>query len=139
MAKRIYVFGTNTLGFHNRGISLIAYSKYGAQWGKCFGHYGDSFAIPVVDRDIQPLPLETIENFIKGFIAYAETHPKRNFLVTRIGCGIAGYTNKDIAPLFASSPLNCIFDEEWKSWLPYHRTYTGSTLNAKSTYQATTN
>lgn len=117
MAKRVFVFGSNCSGVHGAGAAKYAYENKGAQWGKSFGHYGDSFAIPTKDRDIETLPLEVIEYFIHGFLAYAYTHTKLFFQVTRIGCGLAGYTNQQIAPLFEGAPPNVMFDEEWKPWL----------------------
>lgn len=117
MAKRVFCFGSNAAGVHGAGAAKFAYEKKGAQWGKSYGHYGDSFAIPTKDRDIQTLPLEIIEYFIAGFLAYAYTHPKLTFQVTRIGCGLANYKDSDIAPMFEGAPENCMFDEAWKPYL----------------------
>lgn len=124
MAKRVFVFGSNTAGVHGAGAAKFAYEKKGAQWGKSYGHYGDSFAIPTQDRDIETLPLEVIEYFVHGFIAYAYTHPKLNFQVSRIGCGLTGYKDSDIAPMFGLAPENCMFDEHWKPWLQGYRYFT---------------
>ena len=117
MAARVFVFGSNCAGIHGAGAAKFAYEKKGAQWGKSYGHYGDSFAIPTKDRDIQTLPLKIIEHFVRGFVAYAHTHPKLTFQVSRIGCGLAGYTDWEIAPMFEEAPENCMFDEEWKPYL----------------------
>ena len=121
MARRVFVFPSNTAGFHGAGAAKFAYEKKGAQWGKSYGHYGDSFAIPTKDRDIQTLPLEIIEYFVHGFLAYAYTHPKLYFQVSRIGCGLAGYKDSDIAPMFEGAPENCMFDEHWEPWLKGYR------------------
>jgi len=121
MAARVFVFGSNTAGVHGAGAAKFAYEKKGAQWGKSYGHYGDSFAIPTKDRDIQTLPLEIIEYFVHGFLAYAYTHPKLYFQVTRIGCGLANYKDSDIAPMFEGAPDNCMFDEHWEPWLKGYR------------------
>ena len=117
MARRIFTFASNCAGVHGAGAAKYAYEKKGAQWGKSYGHYGDSFAIPTKDRDIQTLPLEVIEYFIAGFLAYAYTHPKLYFQVTAIGTGLAGYKHSQIAPMFQGAPDNCMFDEVWKPYL----------------------
>ncbi len=123
MAKRCLVFGSNCAGVHGAGAAKYAYEKKGAQWGKSYGQYGDSFAIPTKDRDIETLSLEVIEYFIHGFLAFAYTHPKLNFQVTAIGCGLAGYKHSEIAPLFSGAPLNCMFQSEWKPFLGNDYTY----------------
>ena len=121
MARRVFCFGSNTVGIHGSGAAKFAFEKKGAQWGKSYGHYGDSFAIPTKDRDIQTLPLEIIEYFIHGFLAYAYTHPKLYFQVSRIGCGLAGYKDSDIAPMFEGAPDNMMFDLRWEPWLKGYR------------------
>lgn len=113
MSKQILVFGSNEAGVHGAGAAKTAYEKHGARWGKCYGHHGDSFAIPTKDVDIQTMPLERIEGYVKGFLAYAEGHPKVQFKITRIGCGLAGLRDEDIAPMFKNAPKNCYFDEVW--------------------------
>lgn len=117
MTKRVFVFGSNAAGVHGKGAAKFARECKGAQWGKGYGHYGDSFAIPTKDRNIHTLPLGVIKYFIHGFLAYAHTHPKLSFQVTRLGCGLAGYKDSDIAPMFKGAPENCIFDEHWEPWL----------------------
>ena len=113
----IFVFGSNELGFHGSGAAKTALLHYGAVYGKSYGHYGNSFAIPTKDRDIQTLPLETIKMYVQGFLAYARGHRKAKFKVTRIGCGLAGYTNEQIAPLFKGATINCFFDSAWRPYL----------------------
>lgn len=94
--NEIFVFGSNVHGLHGGGAARTAMNKFGAVWGQGVGLQGQSYAIPTMDgcvRRIQP--------YVDEFIIFAEEHPELNFLVTRIGCGIAGYTDQDIAPLFA--------------------------------------
>ena len=117
MAKQCFVFGSNTAGIHGAGAAQFAYQKNGAKYGLGYGHYGDSWAIPTKDEDIQSLPLDIIQCFVVGFLAYATCKRKMNFMVTRIGCGLAGYKDEDIAPMFQGAPTNCMFDEAWKPWL----------------------
>lgn len=125
MTKKILCFGSNEAGVHGRGAAKDAYQKHGARWGKGYGHYGDSFAVPTKDRQIKTLPLERIKMYVDGLKAYAAGNPELIFQVTRLGCGLAGYQDKDIAPLFLGSSLNCQFDSAWKSFLGVEFTYWG--------------
>lgn len=117
MAKAVFVFGSNEAGIHGAGAALFAYNKRGARYGFGYGHSGDSFAIPTKNEDIRTLPLDMINAYVCGFLAYATGKRKLKFMVTRIGCGLAGYSDKDIAPMFVGAPLNCIFDEKWRVYL----------------------
>ena len=126
--KRCFVFGSNTGGYHGGGAAYAAYKKHGARWGMGFGHYGDSFAIPTKagDKDKgvgKTLPLADINQFVQGFIAYAKSHPKLEFQVTRIGCGLAGLKDQDIAPMFKDAPINCLIDSAWSIYLPDHQVW----------------
>jgi hypothetical protein len=117
MAKLTFVFGSNEAGIHGAGAAQHAYKKCGARYGKGYGHEGDSFAIPTKNEDIRTLPLDIINAYVAGFLAFATGRRKMKFMVTRIGCGLAGYTDAQIAPMFVGAPLNCIFDEKWKPYL----------------------
>lgn len=118
MAKRVFVFGSNEAGIHGAGAARVALDSHGAIYGKSYGHYGDSFAIPTKNELItEALPLNRINGYVNGFIAYAEGHRHLNFQVTRIGCGLAGLKDKEIAPMFLGAPKNCLFDKAWYPWL----------------------
>lgn len=91
----VFVFGSNLAGFHGGGAARIAYKNFGAEWGHGVGHFGQTYAIPTMQGGV-----ETIKPYVDDFIAYARTHPELKFYVTRIGCGIAGFRDEDIAPLF---------------------------------------
>lgn len=117
MPSKILVFGSNESGIHGAGAAKFAYEKKGARYGKCYGHYGDSFAIPTKDEDIGIMPIGRIAQYIAGFLAYAAGHRKLTFEVTALGCGLAGYTHREIAPLFKGATTNCIFDARWKPFL----------------------
>ena len=117
MTKACFVFGSNEAGIHGAGAALFAYQKRGARYGFGYGHSGDSFAIPTKNEDIRTLPLDIINAYVCGFLAYATGKRKLKFMVTRIGCGLAGYTDAEIAPMFVGAPLNCIFDEKWRKYL----------------------
>lgn len=110
----IFVFGSNQRGIHGAGAALEAKKSYGAKLGNGYGHFGQSFAIPTKDTNIQTLPLVNIQQYVSGFINYAKQHPELSFKVTQIGCGLAGYKPVDIAPMFLDSPNNCFFDIGWE-------------------------
>ena len=94
----IFVFGRNLQGMHGGGAALIAYRKFGAIMGQGVGLQGQSYGIPTMQGGV-----ETIRPYVNEFIEFAKVHPELTFLVTRIGCGIAGFTDEQIAPLFAAS------------------------------------
>jgi hypothetical protein len=123
--KPIFVFGSNEAGRHGAGAAYTALKQHGAVYGMSYGHYGDSFAIPTKDRAVKnPLPMSQIKGYVEGFVAYARSHPEWTFQVTRIGCGLAGWTDEYIAPLFMFAPDNCLFDEKWRPWIQaYHKTW----------------
>jgi hypothetical protein len=115
---QVFTFASNEAGIHGKGAAKTAMAKYGAQYGKSYGHYGQSFAIPTKDEFITGgLTLGQLECYIAGFKAYAYSKRKLQFIVTRIGCGLAGFTDDQIAPLFKGSPKNCIFDARWYPYL----------------------
>ncbi len=109
----IFVFGSNLAGRHGKGAALTAVKEHGAQYGVGRGRRGNSYAIPTKDEQIQTLPLWVIELEVQEFIEYARMHPDETFFVTRIGCGLAGYTSQQIAPMFKNAPSNCRLDDEW--------------------------
>lgn len=124
--RHVFVFGSNERGIHGAGAAKEACAKHGARWGQGYGHHGDSFAIPTKDERIETLPLGRIEKYVQDFLAYATGHHDLTFQVTRIGCGLAGYKDSDIAPLFKGAPLNCQFDEKWHAYLGDSYSYWGT-------------
>lgn len=113
----IFVFGSNVMGIHGAGAAKYALENHGAKWGVGFGHQGNSFAIPTKWTPYKRMDLATIKNFVMLFIEYAERNPTRTFQVTTIGCGLAGYTPEDIAPMFLTSPSNVLLPEEFTNAL----------------------
>ena len=93
--NEVFVFGSNLSGSHGGGAALIAYRKFGAIWGQGVGLQGQSYGIPTMQGGV-----ETIKPFVDEFILFAKEHPELKFFVTRIGCGIAGFRDEEIAPLF---------------------------------------
>lgn len=113
----VFVFGSNEAGRHGAGAALFAYRQRGARYGVSYGHTSDAFGIPTLDQELGPISLERIKGYIEGFISYAYGHPELTFQVTRVGCGLAGLKDEDIAPMFQWAPVNCQFDEAWKEYL----------------------
>ncbi len=109
----IFVFGSNLAGRHGAGAALYARRYYGAIYGQGKGRQGNSYGIPTKDQKLSTLPLDVIRQEVNVFIKYAQDHPHEKFFVTRIGCGLAGYKNEDIAPMFLDAPDNCVLDNAW--------------------------
>ena len=91
----IFVFGSNLAGMHGGGAARLAYQRFGAVWGQGVGLQGQSYAIPTMQGGV-----ETIQPYVDEFIEFAKQHPQLKFLVTEIGCGIAGFSPSEIATLF---------------------------------------
>ena len=126
MTKMVFVFGSNEAGVHGAGAAKFAYEKKGARYDASYGHFGDSFAIPTKDENIETMPKERIQQYVNGFLAYAAGHRKVKFQVTAIGCGLAGFKHQDIAPMFEGATPNCFFDEAWRPILGDKYNYWGT-------------
>jgi hypothetical protein len=97
----IFVFGSNKSGIMGAGAAKIAYQRFGAVWGVGEGVTGECYAIPTKDYGIRrTLRIDEIKPFVDEFIQFAKNNDDFIFLVTKIGCGLAGYRSNDIAPLF---------------------------------------
>lgn len=119
-----FVFGSNLAGIHGAGAARYAMGHHGAIYGRGIGFQGNSYAIPTKDERIQTLPLEDVRMWVQKFLNSARTSSETTFHVTQIGCGLAGFTPEQIAPLFADAPRNCKFSTAWSKWLPNHETWT---------------
>lgn len=117
MSKSIFVFGSNLAGRHGKGAALHARMFHGAIYGFGRGRTGSAYAIPTKDASMCTLSLDHIRKFVDEFIIYAQQHPELEFRVTRVGCGLAGYSDEQIAPMFRDAPTNCYFDDQWKDYL----------------------
>jgi hypothetical protein len=98
--NQIFVFGSNYAGRHGKGAALMALKKFGAIPGQGVGLMGQSYGIATKDKFLKTLPLNSIELQIIKFLKFAKAHPELTFLVTPIGCGLAGLKPKQIAPMF---------------------------------------
>ena len=106
----VFVFGSNLAGHHGGGAARLAYERFGAVYGQGVGLQGQSYAIPTMQGGV-----ETIRPYVDEFIAFARQHPELVFLVTRIGCGIAGFRDSEISPLFeqAHNVENIVLPQGW--------------------------
>ena len=96
--NEVFVFGSNLAGYHAGGAARVACQRFGAVWGQGVGLQGQSYAIPTMQGGV-----ETIAPYVDEFIEFAKSHPDMVFLVTPIGCGIAGFTPEELAPLFVQA------------------------------------
>lgn len=96
--NEVFVFGSNLEGAHGGGAAATAYRHFGAIWGQGAGLQGNSYGIPTMHGGV-----EAIRPYVEEFIDFARSHPELHFLVTRVGCGIAGFRDEEIAPLFAET------------------------------------
>ena len=111
----IFVFGSNLGGYHSKGSALEARKNHGAIYGKGVGFQGFSYAIPTKDKNLNVLPIEKIKQYVDEFIEFANNHPEYTFNVVKIGCGLAGYKEEEMIPLFKNCPKNCNLPEGWKN------------------------
>jgi hypothetical protein len=111
--KHVFVFGSNLRGRHGKGAALAAAEHWGAVEGVGFGRTGMAYAIPTKVNPRMAMTLFAIQSHVEIFLAYAAEHSDLTFLVTAIGCGLAGFTPQQIAPLFLDAPENCVLPEEF--------------------------
>ena len=107
-SHEVFVFGSNLEGRHFGGAARTAFDKFGAVMGKGVGTQGQSYAIPSMGG------IDQLRMYAVDFIEYAELRPDLTFYLTRVGCGIAGYTDEEIAPIFKDCPLNVIKPAGWE-------------------------
>lgn len=98
--NEVFVFGSNEAGRHGAGAAKTALGLFGAHYGQPEGSQGQSYAIPTKDKNLNTLSLDEIEKYVVRFLEFAIHRPELTFYVTEIGCGLAGYTPRDIAPCF---------------------------------------
>mgnify|MGYP006899131143 CR=1 FL=1 len=100
---QVFVFGSNYAGRHGKGAAKTAL-KWGAKYGQGEGLMGRTYGLPTKGHDLRhSLPLERIAEHVARLLEFAQGRPDLQFMVTEIGCGLAGYTPKQVAPLFAAT------------------------------------
>lgn len=141
-ANEIFVFGSNLQGMHGGGAARMAYEKFGAIWGKGVGLQGQCYAIPTMQGGV-----DTIRPYVEEFVAFAKEHKELTFLVTPIGCGIAGFKAEDIAPLFKEAIVeeNIVLPESFEEVIMQSRPLSKAAIDvlakrmqAKNPYSAGT-
>lgn len=98
--NEVFVFGSNLAGRHGKGAAKQALISFGAVYGQGEGLQGQAYAIPTKDYGVRTLPLNKIKPYVDRFITFAKERPELIFLVTDIGCGLAGFKPEEIAPMF---------------------------------------
>jgi hypothetical protein len=110
---RYFVFGSNMAGIHGAGAAKAALDQYGAVWGQGEGFQGRCYAIPTKDTGLNTLPIDAIRWYVETFLIAAGKHQDLYFFVTRIGCGLAGYNDDQIGPLFRKATPNVELPYGW--------------------------
>lgn len=114
----IFVFGSNTEGRHGKGAAKTALQRHGAIYGQAEGLQGNSYAI--ITKELRPgknkVSIDTINLQVKIFIMFALDHPELEFEVTRIGCGLAGFKDHEIGPMFEDAPKNVHLPKGWEKY-----------------------
>ncbi len=111
--NEVFVFGSNVDGRHGKGAALTAKNLFGARQGYGEGLQGMSYALPTVGRNLSFMNLHTVRKHVDNFLKIARTYPSLKFLVTEVGCGLAGHDVKDIAPMFKDHPDNVVLPKRF--------------------------
>lgn len=114
----IFVFGSNLAGRHGAGAAKYALAL-GAKYRVGVGMSGRTYAIPTKNFNLNTLPLNDILQYVDQFKTFARSNPDEKFYVSRIGCGLAGYADSQIAPMFDDSPSNCILPIDWMVYVRF--------------------
>lgn len=116
-SNSIFVFGSNEKGIHRSGAALAALNNHGAIFGQGEGRQGNCYAIPTKKDPSRSLSIVYVMEYVNIFLEYARANPELDFQVTKIGTGLAGFLDWQMASLFDSAPENCYFDEGWRPFL----------------------
>jgi len=112
---RIFVFGSNLLGIHGAGAARYAHEDLGAQWRVGEGLTGRAYALPTCLQPGMPLSLRLSEH-VERFLMFAKNNTEMRFFVSEVGCGLAGFSAKEVAPMFTSAPDNCDLPVGWRTY-----------------------
>lgn len=115
LGKEIFVFGSNIRGLHSGGAALFAKKYCGAIMGEGDGPQGMSYALPTKYYFDRSVTVERLADNVEAFKNYARENSDKMFFVTRVGCGLAGFKDADVAPMFTDAPLNCVLPTAWRS------------------------
>lgn len=109
----VFVYGANEQGIHGAGAALTAHKLHGAEYGK-YGRVGNSYGIPTKLTPYKSLPLSKIRKHVQDFLQHVRNNPQDTFKLTAVGCGRAGYTPQQIAPMFTDVPSNVVLPPEFQ-------------------------
>ncbi len=109
----IFVFGSNWQGAHGAGSARAARERWGAKLGVGEGRTGNAYAIPTKETPYKRRSLADVKASVERFLGYAREHSDLDFLIVRVGCNLAGFTDREMATLFAAAPDNCSFNPLW--------------------------
>jgi hypothetical protein len=127
MTKQIFVFGSNLAGRHGKGAAKDARDNHGAITGQASGLMGNSYGIPTKGHNLEVLPKTSIAVEVIKFNMFTWNNPDMEFKVTKIGCGLAGYRDDEIAFLFTgANHNNTKFDTVWAPYLPIFANFWGT-------------
>ena len=113
LSNTIFVFGSNLAGRHGAGAAKFAAQFYGAEYGIGEGITGKAYALPTKDANIKTLAFEDVQWHCQQFLDYARRTRDSLFQLTRVGCGLAGLRDEDMAPLFKTAPENVLLPGHW--------------------------
>jgi len=111
--NEIFVFGSNRSGIHGAGAARTAYNKFGAVYGVGEGLTGRSYALPTKGYNVSDMTLDEIRPHVDTFLNFAKDNPDKIFLVTQVGCGLAGHDPKNIGPMFKNRTGNVLIPKEF--------------------------
>lgn len=111
---RVFVFGSNVAGLHGGGAAWYARNKLGAEWGVGEGLTGQTYALPTCYYPGEPVTFDELMVYVDNFLVVARAHPELTFFVSAVGCGIAGFTEDEVSPLFKDAPPNCDLPPGWR-------------------------
>ncbi len=111
---RVFVFGSNVAGLHGGGAAWYAKNKLGAEWGVGEGLTGQTYALPTCYVPGEPVTFDELIVYVANFLEVARAHTELTFFVSAVGCGIAGFEESEVGPLFKDAPANCDLPPGWR-------------------------
>lgn len=112
--NQVFVFGSNLAGNHLGGAAKVAHEKFGAEMGVGEGITGQCYAFPTLAKNMDQIPHWKLEKHVEKFFEVAKNNPDKEFILTKVGCGIAGYPEEYVKYLFIESPSNVTKSKGWE-------------------------
>lgn len=117
LGDEILVFGSNLAGRHGAGAARVAMLRFGAKYGVGVGRTGQAYALPTKDVNLRLLGMKLMREFVQEFREHTKKNKHETYFITRVACGLAGYEDADIAPMFRGATRRCNFPIEWRVYL----------------------